>query len=93
MLKTLDLLNDTLKIHQENNANRIDTALANLAVQEETLKNREIAAAIKSTPEADELVKDLAASLKTARKRLAEDKKTQDALFSRIAEDLSTLFK
>jgi phage tail protein X len=90
---TLDLLNDTLKIHQENNANRIDTALANLAVQEETLKNREIAAAIKSTPEADELVKDLAASLKTARKRLAEDKKTQDALFSRIAEDLSTLFK
>jgi phage tail protein X len=91
--ETLDLLSEALKTHGENGARRIDAALEELVVQEATLKNKEVAAAIKNAPEAAEMAKELAASLKAARKTLAEDKKAQEDLFGRIAKDIDEMFK
>jgi phage tail protein X len=90
---TLDFLNDALKAHGNSSAKRIDAALEDLVVQEETLKNKEVAAAIKNAPAAAELAKELTARLKTARKTLDEEKKAQEELFGRIAKDIDALFK
>ncbi len=93
LAETLDLLSDALKAHREQAASRIDSTAANLAAQEETLNNAEVAAAIKRTPGAAELAKDLADTLKSRKKTLTDEKKTQAALFDQIAEDLNALFK
>lgn len=90
---TLDMLNEALKTHGENGAKRIDAALEELVVQETTLKNKEVAAAINKAPEAAKMAEELSASLKSARKTLAEEKKAQEELFGRIAQDIDALFK
>jgi hypothetical protein len=93
LTETLDLLNDALKVHREQAASRIATALDNLAVQEETLKSGDIAEALKRSPAAAEIAKGLTNTLKLQKKKLAEEKQAQAVLFDRIAEDLDTLFK
>jgi hypothetical protein len=90
---TLDRLQDALKGYGESGAKRIDAAQKELDIQEEILKNKEVLTAIKNAPEAAELAKELAASLKTARKNLSLDKKMQEELLGRIAGDLDTLLK
>jgi phage tail protein X len=77
--------------YQEAMAKRIDEALADLASQEEILKNKEVAAAIKSEPDATELAKELVASLRDRKKTLAEEKKVQAEMFARIADDIGSL--
>jgi hypothetical protein len=90
---TLDRLQNALKVYGESSTKRIDAAQKELDIQAEILKNKEVLAAIKNAPEATELAKELSASLKTARKNLALDKKMQEELFGRIAGDLDTLLK
>jgi hypothetical protein len=87
------LLQDSLKVYKDIQATRIDEALAELATQEETLKNKEVAAVIKDLPNAAELAKELTASLRERKKTLAEEKKVQDELFARIGEDIAGIFK
>jgi len=59
--------------------------------QEQILKRGEVAEAIKKSPEATELAKNLKTSLHDEKKMLDEEMKTREALFKRIAEDLATL--
>lgn len=93
LAETLDLLSEALKAHRVQAASRIDSAVANLAAQEETLRDKEVAEAIKRAPAAAELAKDLANALKSQKKSLAEEKKAQQALFERIDADLNALFE
>jgi hypothetical protein len=64
-----------------------------LATQEETLKNKEVAAVIKDMPNAAELAKELTSSLRERKRAMAEEKKVQDELFARIGEDIAGIFK
>jgi phage tail protein X len=70
---------------------RLDEALAEVASQEALLKQKEVAAAIKATPDAAELAKELTASLRQRKTTLAEQKKTQAETFARIADDIGSL--
>lgn len=87
------LLQDSLKVYKDIQATRIDEALAELATQEETLKNKEVAAVIKDMPNAAALAKELTASLRERKRALAEEKKVQDELFARIGEDIAGIVK
>ncbi len=79
--------------YREDQAERLGEALAEVAGQEEILKNKEVAAAIKESSEASEIAKELAASLRERRKLLAVEKKAQEELFAKIMEDLGALLK
>jgi len=61
--------------------------MSDVAAQEELLKDREVAAALKKAGAAA-LAKQVAESLRARAKTLAEDRKRQEALFARIGEDL-----
>jgi phage tail protein X len=65
-------------------------AAADLGSQEELLKDKEVAAALKRAG-GTELAKPLAESLQARAKVLAEERKRQDGLFKRIAADLKGL--
>ncbi len=79
--------------YREDQAKRLDEALADVAGQEEILKDKEVAAAIKKSAEASKLAKELVASLRERQKLLAVEKKVQEEVFAKIMEDLGTLFK
>lgn len=84
-------LKEAVAGYQDSLAKRLDQALADISLQEELLKQKDILTAIKSTKEAPELAKQLAGALKERKKALAEEKKVQAELFSRIEKDLDTL--
>lgn len=79
--------------YREGQAKRLGEALAEVAGQEEILKNKEVAAAIKKSSEASEIAKELAASLRERQKLLAVEKRAQEELFAKIMEDLGALLK
>lgn len=89
----LGQLKDAVGSYQKDQAKRLDDALADVEGQEEVLKNKEVAAAIKNSSEASELAKELVASLRERQKLLAVEKKVQEEVFSKMMEDLGTLFK
>lgn len=66
-------------------------ALADLKTQEDLLKLKDVAAAIKAAPGAPELAKSLAAALKERRTAIAEEAKRADAAFDAIAKDLDSM--
>jgi phage tail protein X len=70
---------------------RLDEALIEVTSQEELLKQKEVAAAIKATPDAAELAQELTASLRERKKTLAEQKKTQAETFAKIVDDIGSL--
>lgn len=74
-------------------AARLDEAGTDLGRQEETLKNRDVVAAINASPEAAALAKKLAKKLAERKKALAEEKRAQEELFARIEEDIAGIFK
>lgn len=84
-------LKEAVSGYQDLLAKRLDEGMANIALQEELLKQKDIASAIKSTKEAPELAKELSSALKTRKKTLEEDKKVRVELFARIDKDLDTL--
>jgi hypothetical protein len=69
----------------------IERATADIAVQEELLKQKDVVAAIKGDQEALGLAKSLAATLRERKKSLAEERKGQAELFDRIGKDLGAL--
>jgi len=88
----LSQLRDATDDYEEVLAARLETMTAELSGQEAILKKKEVAAAIKASPEAAEKAKSLSASLRERKRLLAEEKKTQKELFALIKEDLSKIF-
>jgi hypothetical protein len=70
---------------------RLDQAVADLGKQEEILKQKEVATAIKGNPAATELAKSLVESLRERKKIAAGEKKGYDATFAAISKDLGSL--
>jgi hypothetical protein len=68
----------------------LDAAAADLGSQEELLKDKEVAAALKRAGGTD-LAKQLTESLRARAKSFADDRKRQETLFKRIGEDLKGL--
>lgn len=79
--------------YREDQAKRLGEALADVAGQEEILKDKEVVAAIKKSAEASKLAKELVASLRERQKSLAVEKKAQEEVFAKIMEDLGALLK
>ena len=79
--------------YREDQAKRLSEALADVAGQEEILKDKEVVAAIKKSAEASKLAKELVASLRERQKSLAVEKKAQEEVFAKIMEDLGALLK
>lgn len=71
----------------------LDNELAVIADQEALLKDKELAAALKNSPEATEAAKQLSANLGKRKKEAEVDRKERDALFARMAADVDALFK
>lgn len=71
-------------------AARLAAAAADIGSQEELMKDKEVVAALKRAGGTD-LAKQLTESLQARAKTLAEQRKQQDVLFKRIAEDLKGL--
>jgi hypothetical protein len=69
----------------------LDARTGEIDAQEKLLKTREIAAAIKAEPGGPELQKQLTETLAERTKAIAEARKSQSALFDRIAADLKDL--
>jgi hypothetical protein len=65
-------------------------AAADLGAQEELLKDKEVAAALKRAG-GSEIAKQLTETLQARARTLAEERKRQEGLFRRIAEDLKGL--
>lgn len=86
-------LKEAVSGYQDLLAQRLDQAMADLSLQEELLKQKDIANAIKSSKDSIDLAKELASALKTQRKALEEDKKVRLELFARIDKDLNTLLE
>jgi hypothetical protein len=84
-------LNEAVSGYQDLLTERAKLAMADIARQEELLKQKDVATAIKSSKEATDLAKELAGALKTQKKSLEEDKKVRIELFARIDKDLKTL--
>ena len=84
-------LQDAVSGYQDLLAKRSDQGMVDIALQEELLKQKDIASAIKSTKEAHELAKELSSALKTRKKALEEEKRVRAALFAHIGKDLDTL--
>jgi len=79
--------------YREDQKKRLSEALADVAGQEEILKNKEVAAAIKKSAEASKLAKELVVSLRERQKSLAVESKAQEEVFAKIMEDLGALLK
>ena len=93
IVDTLGLIKDGLAAFRELQAGRFDAELADLANQGALLKNREVAEAIRNSPEAGEIASALAAHLRQGEEQLALEKRNQEVLFAKIAEDLDALFR
>lgn len=89
----LDHLQEATDDYKTFFAARLEAASADLASQEAIVKDREVAAAIKASPEATEMAKSLAANLRERKKKLAAAKQEHEELFALISRDLSALFK
>jgi hypothetical protein len=70
---------------------RLDESIAHMNSQEEILKQKDVAAAIKANPAAAELAKSLVGSLRERKKIAAEEKKAHDTTFAAIAKDIGSL--
>lgn len=84
-------LQDAVASYHDELVKRLDQSVADLSKQEEILKQKEVATAIKGNPAATELAKSLVFSLRERKKSAAEDKKAHDAMFATIAKDLGSL--
>lgn len=84
-------LQDAVASYHEALVKKLDQSVADLSKQEEILKQKEVAAAIKGNPAATELAKSLVVSLRERKKSAAEEKKAHDAMFSAISKDLGSL--
>jgi hypothetical protein len=77
--------------YREQLIKRLDARASEIDTQEKLLKTREIAAAIKAEPGGPELQKQLTETLGERTNAIAEARKSQSALFDRIAADLKGL--
>ncbi len=88
MLKTLG---EAVASYRDDLGKAIERATADIAVQEELLKQKDVAAAIKGDQEASALAKSLVATLREHKKSLAEERKNHAELFARIGKDIAAL--
>ena len=84
-------LQDAVASYHDDLLKRLDESIADMTSQEEILKQKEVAAAIKATPDAAELAKSLTGSLRDRKKIAVNEKKVHDATFAAIAKDLGSL--
>jgi ribosome-binding protein aMBF1 (putative translation factor) len=88
LLKTLG---ESVASYRDDLGKGIERATADISVQEELLKQKDVAAAIKGDQEASALAKNLVATLRERKKSLAEERKNHAELFSRIGKDVAAL--
>lgn len=69
----------------------LESAQADLKAQAATLKQREVAAAIKASPDAAKLAESLQASLQQRDKQLTEEARTLQKALKQIAQDLDSV--
>ena len=86
-----EVLADAVSAHRDRLGKALDARAADLDAQNEVLKTRDIAAAIKNAPGGPELAKQLSETLRNRGKEIAEDRKRQAAAFDRMAADLKAL--
>ena len=84
-------LQDAVASYHDELVKRLDQSVDDLSKQEEILKQKEVATAIKGNPAATELAKSLVESLRERKKSAAEEKKAHDATFAAISKDLGSL--
>lgn len=84
-------LQDAVASYHDELVKRLEQSVDDLSKQEEILKQKEVATAIKGNPAASELAKSLVGSLRERKKSAAEEKKAHDAMFAAISKDLGSL--
>lgn len=83
-------LKDALEVYGGELAGNLKQATADIEEQAVLLKQREVAAAIKSDKDAAELAKSMTASLRERAKQLADEGKQLDGLLKQIVSDLGS---
>lgn len=84
-------LQDAVASYHDDLAKGLDESIADLSRQEELLKQKEVAAAIKASPAAAELARSLVGSLRERKKIAAEEKKEHATTFAAMAKDIESL--
>jgi phage tail protein X len=87
----LDDLKAAVRTYGSHLATTLAAAQADVKAQEAILKQREVAAAIKAAPGADDLAKSLASTLQQRRGAYDAEGKALDATLTEIAKDLDSL--
>jgi phage tail protein X len=86
-----DTLKEAVQIYGRQLGGALDTAQADIKSQEALLKQKEVAAAIKASPDAADLAKGLAKTLQDRRTTYSAEAKTLDKVLKAIAKDLDSL--
>lgn len=89
----LEQLKEVVAGYRHEQTQHIDAELAAIASQEELLKDKEVAAAIKRSPDAGAIAETLKAYLRDGKKALETEAKKRDALFETMLSDMGALFK
>jgi hypothetical protein len=84
-------LKEAVQKYGQQLAGGLETAQTDIKDQEALLKQREVAAAIKTTPGAGDLAKSLATTLQDRRAAYGAEVKTLDRVLKEIAKDLDSL--
>jgi hypothetical protein len=87
----LKALGEAVANYRDDFGNGIERAIADIAAQEELLKQKEVAAAIKADEDAVALAKSLVATLRERKKSLGEERKSHTELFGRIGKDVAAM--
>jgi hypothetical protein len=89
------VLRDSLKqaavIYGRQLTQDLESAQADLKAQAATLKQREVGAAVKASPDAAKLVQSLQASLQQRGKQLTEEAQTLQKALKQIPQDLDSM--